>query len=361
MTKSRDKDLYLKLRFKRILFLLGYYSPIEVDLSDFQVDQNNEKKRTSLTDLDVLGIKYDLVLTSHIVVGDCKSGRNVSDSNRLFWLKGVSEFFGADVAYFLRPTIANHARAIAPRLGLRILDENELSLLEENLKANTLILPIADPDIYETKQSLWSVNIQIGSTSAQSETQIKKVLGFFSYGYWYNDQYRNLFRVIHHMNSIAHLLDFQRPRDVLIAYIALERFTHCLLELGSYIYSRGLSQIPMNSKLYLNGGSMAYREREKIFDLLNQIGVKENIDPPFLPDIIEQVNRIINNPSAASMALTYLEAIYMWCEMMKKKDLKQVFLDKYNVGTIVLARDICHTFCKASGLNEQLYKVLMSL
>src|ERR1700754_1109618 len=107
MTKMLDQDLGLKLRFRRILFCQGYWSPIEVELSQYEA-YGTGLKRKSLTDLDVLGIKYDELFTPFRVVGDCKSGRNVSDASRMFWLKGVNDYFGADQAYYIHSIINNH-------------------------------------------------------------------------------------------------------------------------------------------------------------------------------------------------------------------------------------------------------------
>ena len=56
MAKISNKDLDLKLRFRRVLFCQGYWSPIEVELSQYE-NLGTSVKRKSLTDLDVLGIK----------------------------------------------------------------------------------------------------------------------------------------------------------------------------------------------------------------------------------------------------------------------------------------------------------------
>ena len=93
MPREDDRDLSLKLRFRRILFSQGYWCPIEVELSQYE-QFGKSVKRYSLTDLDVLGIRYDHLFTRLVVVGDCKSGKNVSDISRLFWIKGVSEILG---------------------------------------------------------------------------------------------------------------------------------------------------------------------------------------------------------------------------------------------------------------------------
>ena len=86
MSNAHNLDLALKLRLRRILFSQGYWCPIEVELSHYD-NLGTTVKRSSLTDLDVLGIRYDRLFASHKIVGDCKTGRNVSDANRLFWIR----------------------------------------------------------------------------------------------------------------------------------------------------------------------------------------------------------------------------------------------------------------------------------
>lgn len=356
-----DKDINLKLRFKRILFQMGYYSPIEVELSQYQA-LGMELKRKSLTDLDVLGIKFDPVLTPHRVICDCKSGRNVSDPNRLFWLKGTMEYFNANVAYYLRPRIAAHARAIAPKLGVRPIDENELTAIETNLNVDSLPLPLQNPDFYKNQQALWGISVPSGTKPTSKQVELKKVYTHLSYHYWYIEQHRNLFMLVAHFEKIAHLLDPADPRDILLSHVGLERFTHCLLEMGSIIYSRGLSNLPQNVRIYLYGGPLALRDREEFFRLLNKLTlVRESLDPPFLPNTIELTNRIIRNPYAAAEVLRYLEAIYGWCVQLGNKDIAPVFNNNPLTGAIVLARDIAITFTKATGVREELYASLLSL
>lgn len=356
---SRDDDLGLKLRFKRVLFQMGYYSPVNVQLSQYLGSKPNRK---SLTDLDVLGLKYDPVLTPHRVVCDCKTGKYISDPNRLFWLRGVTEYFGANVAYFVRPRIRSHARAIAPKLGVRTVDETELRMIEKDIDVETLPLPIHDPSFYEQKQSLWGIAVPGGTKPTPEQLDLKKVYSYLSYEYWYVDQHRNLLRLVAHFRDIAHLLDPENPRHVLLAHTGLERFAHCLLEMGNAIYARGVSSIPKNMRIYLYGGPLALREREEFFRLLNKaIGANESLDPPFLIDVLELTNRIIHNPYAAAEVLRYLEASYGWCVQLGNKELSPVFGGKLLIGAIVLARDVAITFAKATGMREALFASLLAL
>lgn len=363
---NRDQDLSLKLRFKRVLFQIGYYSPINVELSQYT---GPEPKRELLTDLDVLGLKFDPVLTPHRVVCDCKSGKTtsksgkkVSDPNRLFWLRGVSDYFGANVAYYLRPIIGSHARAIAPKLGVRTVDEKDLQSIEKELKVDSLPLPIHDMDFYEQKQALWGIAVPSGGKPTAQQLELKKVYTYLSYEYWYIDQHRNLLRLVAHFQEIAHLLSPMDRRDVLLAYAGLERFTHCLLEMGNVIYAFGVSDIPRNIRIYLFGGPLALRDREQFFELLNELtGLSESLDPPFLGDILELTNRIINNPYESAEILRYLEATHGWCVQLGNKDLAPVFGGSLLTGAIVLARDVAITFAKVTGMREEIFSHLLSL
>lgn len=354
-------DLVLKLRFKRILFLMGYYSPLEVELSHYQ-DTKGKAKRTTLTDLDVLGIRYDSLLVPHKIVADCKSGKHVSDSNRLFWLRGVADYFGADVGYYIRPKIDRHARAMAPKLGLRVLDERDLLELETNLNAKQLTLPLADPELYNKRQELWGIGKQEGKSPNPEDLVRKHVYSYLSYLSWSIEQYRNLFQLIHHFTGVAHLLKADSQKDVVLAYAGLERFALCLLEIGSDIHNRGVSNILGNARVYLYGGHMALRERERFFSLLrNATGSTDELDPPYLADIIEVVNRMIRNHSGASKLLPYLEAIFGCHLLANGLDPNTVFDGKMDIGAVVLARDMCNSFCRSTGLSNTLYTYLLDL
>ena len=129
-------------------------------------------RRTSLTDLDVLGISFDKLFTPHRVVGDCKTGKNVSDANRLFWLRGVMDYFGANQAYFIRPRIDNHARAIAPKMGLRVLDEADLTAIEKALDVMASTLPLDDWSLQENIGALW-INVPAGQKPTKDELALK--------------------------------------------------------------------------------------------------------------------------------------------------------------------------------------------
>jgi hypothetical protein len=361
MAKAQDRDLELKLRFRRILFFQGYWTPIEVELSHYEAN-SSALKRTSLTDLDVLGVKYDSLFTVSRAVADCKSGRRVSDANRLFWLKGVKDYFGADQAYFIHPSIDNHARVIAPKMGLRILNEDALTLLEKNLAVANMALPLADVDVYTAIRDLWGIDVPKGNKPSNEQLVLKDVYSYLAYRYWYIEQNRNVLTLIKHFQHISPLLDESSQSDVLLAYTGLERFAHCLLEMASHISAQGGTNILRDARNYLYGGSLALREKERFFQLLRDLtNSNEQLDPPYLAEVIELLNRMVQHPKGASDVLRHIIAIYMWCVHLGETSLVPLNNGVQNIAAIVLTRDIANTFVKVTGVRKALYTAIEAL
>lgn len=361
MAKAPDRDLTQKLRLRRILFTQGYWCPIEIELSQYET-LGTTLKRRSLTDLDVLGVKYDELFAASRIVGDCKSGKNVSDVNRLFWLKGIKDYFGADQAYLLRPVVDNHARAIAPKLGLRIMDDDTLDSLEKNLGITNYPLPFIDEQIQEDIQARWGINVPKGQNPTEEQLQVKEVYSFLSYSYWYIEQNRNLLNTLGHFSKIAHLLTPANESHVLLAYIGLERFVHSLLETTSYILAQGTTNIPRDFRNYIYGGPLSLREKENFFQLLRKLtNSNEQLDPPYLSELMELTGRIIRNPIGGRDVLRHLQAIYLYCVHLGNATLVPLNLQQANTAAIVLSRDSAKVFVDITGLNSSLFSAINSL
>lgn len=356
-----DQDLLLKLRFRRLLFMMGYYSPTEVELSDYAVERSSMKRR-ALTDLDVLGIRFDEMFVRHVVVCDCKSGRQVSDPNRLFWLRGVSDYFGADAAYLIRRILASHARSIAPKLSVSALSEGELLTLEKSFRAHDLQLPIADPQLYARREDLWGLVVSKGAGLTPKQVLLKPVYEYLSYRYWYIDEHRRLLATIDKVTKVAPELESSDPRDVSLAFVGLERFILSVLQLVSHVSSSGLSEVEKFARMYIFGGALDLAERERFVSLLNDLtGANETLLPECWPQLIELVQRVLQNPSAASRVLPCLESIYLWCEMVGNIDLSSSGTPYGDTATVVMLRDFCIAWCKATGVAEEMYRPVLSL
>jgi hypothetical protein len=363
MSKAVDLDLPLKLRLRRLFFSQGYWSPIEVDLSHYEdLGIGAGMKRRSLTDLDVLGIKFDPLFTQHRVVADCKSGKNVSDANRLFWLRGVMDYFGADQAYFVRSKMDSHFRAIAPKMGLRALNDAELASMEKAVGATAFPLPLADVAFYQSVRNLWGVEVPAHAKITAEQVRLKKVYTYLSYTYWYIEKYRNLLTLVGQFESVAELLDPADERHVLLAYTGAERFAHCLLEAAQYVLSMGATDVRQYGRMYLYGGPLALKDKEKFFGLLQKAtGFEEPLDPAWLPNVMELLCRMLMHPGGAADVLRHLEAIFLWCVRLRNAVLPELTPGVTNTAALVLAKDTAITFAKAAGIPEGLFAALKTL
>lgn len=356
-----DRDIGLKLRFSRLLFIQGYWSPIEVELSQYEHGRLDVKRR-SLTDVDVFGVKYDQLFTPHKVVGDCKTGKGVSDVNRLFWLRGVMAYFGADQAYFLRGKIDSHARAIAPKMGLHVLSEPELAALEKKTGADSYVLPLADIGIHQQISQAWGLRLPATQKPTQEDLAIKGVYSYLSYSYWYVEPFRNLLLLLGSFARIAQHLDPADPRHTLLAHVGAERFAYSLLDVAAHVQAQGASDIPKYSRVYLYGGPLALKDKEQFFGLLSRVtGKQEALDPPFMPDVLELVGRLVRNPGGASEVLRHLAAVYLWCAHLGNPYLPPLGPGGENTAAIVLAKDVASTFTKATGISEALFQAMWAL
>jgi hypothetical protein len=361
MAKAADQDLGQKLRLRRILFTQGYWTPIEVELSQYE-NLGTSVKRRSLTDLDVLGIRYDRLLDPHRIVGDCKSGRNVADVGRLFWLRGVMDYFGADQAYFLRPQIDTHARTIAPKLGLRVLDDAGLAQVEKTLDVDSYPIPLADLAIQQQIADLWGIVVPAGGKPSDDQLKLKGVYSYLSYSYWYIERYRNLLVLLSQFEGVAPLLDAADSRHVLLCHVGVERFAHCLLDLADHVQAQGMNDVVKYSRNYLYGGPLALKEKERFFELLARTtGVTEPLDPAWLPDVLELLGRLLRNPGGAADVLRHLMAAYIWCAHLGNLTLPEMTPGVTNTPALVLAKDVAQTFIKATGIPSAALRTVTAL
>lgn len=361
MAKARDKDLPLKLQFRRILFAQGFWTPLEVELSNFEASGTGLKRR-SLTDLDVLGIKFDGLFNRTCAVGDCKSGKNVSDANRLFWLSGVRHYFGADLAYYLRPKVDTHVSAIAPRMGLCALPSSQLNGLEVKLDVAKWSAALGSDDDYNAVQDLWGIEVAKGAKPSEVQMRKKAVYSFLSYSYWYIDKFRTLMQLVGSFGAVADILDPNDPKDVLLAFSGAERFALSLLEVAYDVHSHGQDNIPSQSKQYLYGGVLGKREKERVFHLMNKLGITgDQLDPPWLENTIELLGRLISNPVGASDILRHLSGFYYSYSVRKEVAMPSLGVGGPNTEAIVLAKDVAFQFARATGMRESLFDSIKSV
>jgi hypothetical protein len=108
----------------RLLFAEGSFVRRAIDLNmRFGED-------LTVTDLDILALKFSEDLRMSLTIGESKSGqgkRGPKLADRLLWLRGLRELVDADIAFVATAKPASdRVRGLAERLGIYVIDEADL-------------------------------------------------------------------------------------------------------------------------------------------------------------------------------------------------------------------------------------------
>jgi len=120
---SKDPGLQLELRAQRLAWKLGYFTRGRVKV--YTADQE------TLTDIDVIGIRFDRTLNPEIVVFETKHENGYSS---ILKLKGFLDyFFQTKSGYIIRSSITSDVIQLAEQLGIRGMPISRLSEIEKQL------------------------------------------------------------------------------------------------------------------------------------------------------------------------------------------------------------------------------------
>jgi hypothetical protein len=130
-----ELDLGQKLDMRRAFWAAGSSTRLDVKLGAF-IDPARSRARARAedwTDLDVLGVSYGPVSGAQFVVADCKTAKG-RVTERVFWLRGVADLFGAQAAFLTRDSeIPEAARQLGVRLRIATFDARDRAAFLEQL------------------------------------------------------------------------------------------------------------------------------------------------------------------------------------------------------------------------------------
>ncbi len=359
---KRDKDADLKLRVARYLWSLGYVCPTEVAMSGREIIQG-EAKRYDLTDLDVVGIKFENDLSWQTVIGDCKSGARPSPVARLFWLRGVMDFFGAQRGYLAMPSIGRESREVALRLGISLLDDDNLAAYEAEKHLLAQDLRLFSMEGYDRKRQLWGLNLPKDATPTADEERLLRVYQFLSYRYWFQEEYLNVQHTVTVFADAADLLgkhpDQRRAR--LVAYRGLTLLAISLLKMCGSVMATKRTELHNEVRRYIFGGASNAIERHKLMKLLATISQKPvSLEPAYYDALLELANRLVTYSEYAKNIPRYIELILSETVVSERAEpLEKLIGSDFEVDTLKLAKDVADFLCVAAGLDKGIYEALM--
>lgn len=360
-------DLPLKLRVKKILEAQGYHCPLEVALSHFEnQDTKQTLKKDLLTDIDVLGIRFEADLRQTIIIADCKSGK-VSEANRVFWLRGIMDFFQAQEGIFVKPQAHAQTRAIAPKLGIRILDEKGLQILEKNLGLDSSHFLEGELVLYNKMEKLWGIRLEEKQGLSQNQQDLKSIYSYLQYNYWMIDDYVNIQTIIDRFAKVSHAMPPNELKSKYLAFIGLQRLSLSIIKMTSYVAAQDLNDVARLFRIAFFGGTYQMRKSKTIIAYLdhlsdlNRIGEKLDLEPPYFSELVEIVNRIVLNSRYAIEILRHLDLVITQQLFGSNQEFENVLGHPYSTEALVLMKRIAAMFVKYTKLQESIFENLWNL
>jgi hypothetical protein len=362
----------LEYRIKRLVFKLGYYPRIGIDLKT-SYDEAADK----ITDLDVYGIYVHKDFTAKTLWVDCKSG-GVRIHDRLSWIKGVMSTIQTNdvilVAGGVRTSVKQHAR----KSGIQILDLNIIEKLEKDYGIKS-----------DDWRGSWNPNTQfskiitLSRISIPTNDQYKKIAKFISSDFWVMDSYPKAKKALTALRELSTAVSITLPEEQSNAikwaiYELIVMFLLAVLTISKELYYFSDSEKKETIYEGLASGDVPNKKRAEIIDAAVRFAYntfksqvpdfKEplkipiiNLNPPSYADsFFDLILRITNKPSYFFDILRFLDFVLMEYDLNNKPynedDLRSIFDNFENV--LVGSKTLLHFICHTTNISRTIFSIL---
>jgi len=340
----RDRDLQLKLAVGAALSASAYYTRINVGLS-----ASSTRGLADVTDIDVLGLKYDLTFSPEAMAVSCKTGtaKSLSAAKEVFYLRGVLDYVGAGtgVVAFLNKPIPSHLRDLGRRLRVLVLSGPEIETW-----CQSLVNGLPDPGYYDLRAFEAYLNVWTNPVNTE-------LLAYLRTDYWFHLDFRNLQNLIGHLRRLSAKVS---DRYKLLDIVVLDTAAHLCLtifDLCHQIRMMGLPSITETTSAYLFGGTVSFKARKDLYlrvqQLLASTGVLRSggptlppLEPTYTQALSELAIRFIERPHA-SILIPQVIQDGVWRRLGEKGMPSQD--DKNSLAAEKLTQDLIDFLLAATG------------
>jgi hypothetical protein len=309
-----ELDLGLKVTSRRLLWRMGFATRIDVPLRAFiptSKARGRQGRYESFTDLDVLGVGIAPGFSVQTVISDCKTSPRGS-TERMFWIRGVADFFQADEAWMVRSAgVTAAARQLSGRLRISVLEPTDLARLEEYHPTD---LPLSEPGL----SFLFSEEAVARYMKAFTvlDKKLDKLLEYRQFDYWVYDEHRNLIQLVAHLAEAVRHLDASQPAHRAIFYELAWLYTLSLAHAAAHIRAVHVTDIDTSLREYLFGGQVEFQEKQKLAVILSRLAsrgaptsAEDGVLPSWYPSLLELLTRQLRRPRVVADQLRYAEWI----------------------------------------------------
>ncbi|WP_405759825.1 hypothetical protein OG234_15920 [Streptomyces sp. NBC_01420] len=309
----------------------------------------------SYTDLDVLGYAISGAFHVQSAIVDCKTTSKGS-TNRMFWVRGVADFFAADAAYMVREKdLSNAARQLTSRLRISALNSSEITSLEQ-LHPSHLDLE-AEPLawLFEPAKAT-----QVLRAFGGLDKRLKSLLEYREFTYWITEQHRNPLQMVEELASVANHLDPRIPHHLALV---LDCSWLYLLSLSQAVESMRATHVADHDRglqEYLFGGPVGLREKQGLSQLLENIKktgalpeqVHVGLLPEYYPRLRELAVRVLTRPDTVMPALRMLELATTVTALGKRIEKPEDMGGLFEEVAAKRAADVVGFLVGSAGLNS---------
>jgi hypothetical protein len=193
----------------------------------------HERKKV-ITDVDVIALRPSLDLRWDLTLCDCKTLKGVSPANRVLWLRGLMDHFGANSGIVMlqkRQNIETDHKLFAASLGITLLDEEEFSRYDKAM-------------VYPEGTSRFPISVNSIQDFQSIANRYHKLSAFCEYLYatsWNEDNKIDLLRtVIGETQSVSREIDPAKQEHLALVLDAVGIFAIGLAECIGTIFNQCL-------------------------------------------------------------------------------------------------------------------------
>jgi hypothetical protein len=351
-----ELDLGLKVGVRSLFWSMGLSTRIDVALRGLSVPTSHAAGRRSgvpdtFTDLDVLGVGVNSGYRLSFEIGDCKTSKARS-TERMFWIRGVADLFGADHAYLVREQeVTDGSRQLAARLGITVLPTDDLQRLQGHHGPSLTDPSSALSILFDRK----AVAEHLAAFN-DLDRKLKGLLEYRQFDYWVYEEHRNPIQTVAHLRGVAGLLDPRNPVHVALLLDFAWLYLLSMIRVTEHVRRAFLGDLDRGLQEYIAGGPTNLHERRKTAELLSAL-VPDVQSPPrsplpeYYPQLRELVTRLLRRPAHMQTCLRYAEAAAALAAAKTRIPLGDAFKGDYDAVAAKLCADVCGFLVAAADLD----------
>ncbi|MBK3519719.1 hypothetical protein [Carboxylicivirga marina] len=348
-----NKDHSLKLLCKELYKQMGFCTHYEVLLRT--KSYISSYKTHDISDIDVLGYKFNSDLSLFKIGSECKSGES-SALEELFKFLGVFDYYKLDRGYLIKSKIHQNAREVAIKNGIRCFTEAEI---------RQLLLGFGI-DI-EKKLSIENAKyLKLTRSLASFKEKNDKLIEYLKFDFWNKEDWKNIHNIIHLFSNPSSNLLFKdqevKSSEKQVFYHTLELFSYSLLFIIGQSMVLNYSDVKSSINNSLYGGAESLNEKRKIHDLVSQAtSNNDSFEPNWHSDLINISTRLSESTYASSKIPEMIQYIIENSFYESKVSIKSEDIKDFPDLTRKFTQDLMHFLTKHCGLEKEIFEDFMKL